>query len=83
MENLNRYTEMMNGANSDFGRSTETGKVPRSSKFTLFADELIKRVTDEKTLERLQFQYKIDPIYDAIFKKFLTKTYVEASYLLD
>ena len=57
-------------------------EVPRSSKFCLFADDLIKRCTDEQTMNKLMMEDKTTAIYQAIFKKFLAKTYAEANYLL-
>lgn len=74
LDELNGIMESMNKLNPE--------DVPRSSKFTLFADELIKRAADEKTLEHLSMNYKSEPIYRAIFKKFLAKSYAEAKYLL-
>ena len=75
-EQINRVTEQLNkdGANER--------EVPRSSKFCLFADDLIKRCTDEQTMNKLMMEDKTTAIYQAIFKKFLAKTYAEANYLL-
>lgn len=73
---LNQTSELIN-------RSAANDKeVPRSSKFTLFADDLILRCTDEETLNRLTAADKTTAIHQAIFKKFLTKSYAEAKYLL-
>lgn len=74
LEELNANMEAMNKIDQEH--------VSRSSKFTLFADELIKRATDDRTLETLAMNYKTEPIYQAIFKKFLAKSYAEAKYLL-
>lgn len=76
-EQINRTTEQLNRTSAN-----ET-EVPRSSKFCLFADELIKRCTDEETLNQLLSQGKTTAIYLNLFKKFLVKTYAEASYLLN
>jgi hypothetical protein len=73
-ELLNKSTEQMNTNNAE--------KVPRSPKFMLFADKLIKLFIDEKTLDRLNNLSKTEAIYQAIFKKFLSKTHSEANYLL-
>ena len=56
MEQLNADMECLNEVNPQ-------RTVKRSTKFTLFADELIKRITEQKTLERLTSTFKVEEVY--------------------
>jgi len=73
-DNLNTYMDLLNID------STNDKDVPRSTKFCLFADEIYKNCTGK---EASQCSENYQAIYDSIFKKFLTKTFSEANYLIN
>ena len=56
-------------------------KLPRSAKFVLFTDALLKKCTDDNSIMQLN-KSQLEEIYDAIMREFLKQTVREAGNLL-